>query len=519
IIHGSQTDKDKSRLLMTKMVNLLSTKLELGSPMICMYLLQNPDHYSSHTFVPFYWNTFVTEARKYWYPNIESEDTRVLLIKHKNKYVGLSSTFDYMYRPKDHEHINLYDWVSTFTRVKRYNRKNKSPDDNMFDSSGYNNCLPDNIPNSDQYSFLNDHPLSSTHRVQKYRNSHYIVPNFIGPPLPRSDRDDREYYCCTMLTLFKPWRTGADLKNVSDSWHESFTTYQFSSSAELYMKNMNLRYECLDSRDDFRSQLRSGNTSLLANSVPFDLDSIRDQLHYSLHTSQIPSDFEIIDNENDDAIVLYDPNTGMQKGKLYMARERAMKVMHDILFSIGWTKSVSTNLHNLYPATDFNSFATFEIPKRTPDDWNNLIKLMRQEILLQRKYNSNIENKHTSSTDNDQSDKFNQYGFKPNVVEICDKHYFERLGIEHVSMKKGIDDIVAEFKLNQEQERAFRIIAHHSVGSCSDSLKMYIGGMGGTGKSQVVKAVLQLFTLQNRRYAVVVVAPTGNAASLLGGST
>ncbi|KAJ3764375.1 P-loop containing nucleoside triphosphate hydrolase protein, partial [Lentinula raphanica] len=104
-------------------------------------------------------------------------------------------------------------------------------------------------------------------------------------------------------------------------------------------------------------------------------------------------------------------------------------------------------------------------------------------------------------------------------VEICDKHYFERLGIEHVSMKKGIDDIVAEFKLNQEQERAFRIIAHHSVGSCSDSLKMYIGGMGGTGKSQVVKAVLQLFTLQNRRYAVVVVAPTGNAASLLGGST
>ncbi|KAJ3764373.1 hypothetical protein EV360DRAFT_31629, partial [Lentinula raphanica] len=93
------------------MVNLLSTKLELGSPMICMYLLQNPDHYSSHTFVPFYWNTFVTEARKYWYPNIESEDTRVLLIKHKNKYVELSSTFDYMYRPKDHEHINLYDWV------------------------------------------------------------------------------------------------------------------------------------------------------------------------------------------------------------------------------------------------------------------------------------------------------------------------------------------------------------------------------------------------------------------------
>ncbi|KAJ3771976.1 hypothetical protein FB446DRAFT_765148 [Lentinula raphanica] len=242
IVHGSQTDKEKSRLLMTKMVNLLATKLELGSPMIY--------HYTSHFFIPLYWSTFVTEARKYWYPNDVSEDNRVLLIKRKNTYIGLSSTFDYTHRPREHDDYNLYDWICKFTRVKRNTRKNKkdsdiSPDDFVKD---------DVQLFTDQYSFIEGHPLASTHRLQRYRNSEYNVPNFIGPPLPRPDKDDREYYCCTMLVLYKPWRSGADLKQPNESWHDAFTLYQFSDSANVYIKNMNVRYECLDSRDDFLTQ-------------------------------------------------------------------------------------------------------------------------------------------------------------------------------------------------------------------------------------------------------------------------
>ncbi|KAJ3820792.1 hypothetical protein F5880DRAFT_1487394, partial [Lentinula raphanica] len=494
ILHGVQTDKDKSRTLMTKMVNLLATKLELGSPMICMYLLQNPDHYTSHTFIPFYWVTFVSEARKFWYPNVESEDTRVLLIKRNNKYIGLSSTFDYTHRPNEHHGYTLYDWVSTFTRVKLR-------------------------PISDQLSFIEGHPLASTHRVQKFRNTEYTIPNFVGPPLPRSDKEDREYYCCTMLVLFKPWCTGADLKQPDQSWHEAFTSYQFSESAMLHIKNMNLRYECLDSRDDFRSQLKAGNTSILPHSIPFDLESIRDQLYNSLHSGQPTLENEIIDDENDDTIVLFDMTTGMQKGKFFLARERAMKTMRDILLSTGWTKTITTNLKDLYCGTSFDLFNSFQIPLRSSDDWSNIIKLMRQQLLLQRKYNNGMNNSQKSITIDSQSNTTVTSSFKPNVVEICDKGYFERLGIEYGSIREYTNSIVLEFNLNSEQERAFRIIAQHSVGSCIEPLRMYIGGMGGTGKSQVIKAILKLFTLQERRYAIVVVAPTGNAAALLGGST
>ena len=45
--------KEKARRIMMKVVNLLSAKMDMGAPMICMYLSDNPDHYTDHIFVPF----------------------------------------------------------------------------------------------------------------------------------------------------------------------------------------------------------------------------------------------------------------------------------------------------------------------------------------------------------------------------------------------------------------------------------------------------------------------------------
>ena len=47
---------------MTKMVNALTARMEIGSPMASLYLLGNPDHYTSHKFTLFYWKNFVREA-------------------------------------------------------------------------------------------------------------------------------------------------------------------------------------------------------------------------------------------------------------------------------------------------------------------------------------------------------------------------------------------------------------------------------------------------------------------------
>ncbi|KAF8237074.1 hypothetical protein L208DRAFT_1041622, partial [Tricholoma matsutake] len=100
---------------MAKVVNLLSAKMEMGAIMISMYLLGNPDHYTNCTFIPFYWQSYVTEAHKFWHTEYNA---KVALIKLKGKIVGLSPVFDYMYRAPELEHMNLYDWIKRCTREK-----------------------------------------------------------------------------------------------------------------------------------------------------------------------------------------------------------------------------------------------------------------------------------------------------------------------------------------------------------------------------------------------------------------
>ena len=64
---------------------------------------------------------------------------------------------------------------------------------------------------------LQNHPLYETHQIS-INKSKNLIPNFAGGSLPRCDSGDREYYCATMLTLFKPWKHGKDLKGDDKTW-------------------------------------------------------------------------------------------------------------------------------------------------------------------------------------------------------------------------------------------------------------------------------------------------------------
>ena len=48
---------------------------------------------------------------------------------------------------------------------------------------------------------------------------------------------------------------------------------------------------------------------------------------------------------------------------------------------------------------------------------------------------------------------------------------------------------------------------------------MNLAGMASTGKTQVLKALIRLFTYKKEAHQLVVVASTGSSASLLNGST
>jgi hypothetical protein len=108
----------------------------------------------------------------------------------------------------------------------------------------------------DSQEFLPDHPQHSTHKVIVVDEENALVPNFVGGGLPRCDQGDREYYCSTMLSFFKPWRNGKDLKLEDESWDEAFAGYSFSARQLELMNNFNIKYECNDARDDYSAEMK-----------------------------------------------------------------------------------------------------------------------------------------------------------------------------------------------------------------------------------------------------------------------
>ncbi|KAF8228609.1 hypothetical protein L208DRAFT_1290466 [Tricholoma matsutake] len=102
MLAGPKSHQQKARKLITKIVNSLTAKLEMGTPMICIYLLGLLDHYTSHMFTPFYWQSFVSNAQSPWPPQDDTlegkQDTEnITLFKQGNQVVGMSPVSDYIF--------------------------------------------------------------------------------------------------------------------------------------------------------------------------------------------------------------------------------------------------------------------------------------------------------------------------------------------------------------------------------------------------------------------------------------
>jgi hypothetical protein len=106
------------------------------------------------------------------------------------------------------------------------------------------------------------------------------------------------------------------------------------------------------------------------------------------------------------------------------------------------------------------------------------------------------------------------------VVKVVDLEYLcEEFKPSIPKDLETIEDISAKSMLNADQKRAFKIVAQHAVSPAFPQLKMYLGGMGGTGKSQVIKCLIKFFQARNESHKFIVLSPTGTAAALLNGST
>ncbi|KAJ7720723.1 hypothetical protein B0H16DRAFT_1335940, partial [Mycena metata] len=210
--NGDAKEELTARDLMRKMVNSLSSKMEIGSPMASMYLLGFKDHYSSHRYVAFPWRGYVSFVKNFWAGDVFDSDDEAVPEKvtigkdNTGTFIPTSAVDDYRFRPVVYENVSLYEWVQCFTKKARTKKElDKFRQELEWDSDDDDATIAAKARRSAKnrrtvmYPFLSNHPRFRTHAAScDFSKMRTVIPNFIGGALPRSDKGDRSYYCMTM---------------------------------------------------------------------------------------------------------------------------------------------------------------------------------------------------------------------------------------------------------------------------------------------------------------------------------
>jgi hypothetical protein len=492
-LSASSGAQDHARKLMTGIVNALTSRLEIGGVFAAAYMMGLPDHFKSHAFIPFYWRQFIKAVDN----TIENSDLNLNMIgigkeerarivkTGDNDYALYSSCQDYMLRPTEYNNINLHDWTMYSSKSKLTPSQAACVEDFNLGVSSEDFGFVNN------FVFLPGHPQRLTHKTSFSRANTPKLPNFITS-LPRSDKGDREFYCKTMLMFFKPWRQGNELKCTGLTWSETFNDHIFTKSQHLLMKNFNVRYECYDARDEYSAQevaKFSGAPSWMTNEV---LENIE-------HTNYMADIAQSVSVDEDISSTI---------GKRTLARQAEMSVMNTILQQCGWLDSPidgTPKLPKIWPLIEDNN----------PTHWSNSLTLEKEDRLKKK-----ILHNQKSESDTSCHSRLSSRKDDVNIVKVVDKSYLHASFVPaNGTDTKLINRLVKQFSLNTEQERAFRTIANHACTPGLEQLRMYLGGMGGTGKSRVIEAIIEMFRLREETHRFIVLAPTGSAAALLNGST
>ena len=184
-----------------------------------------------------------------------------------------------------------------------------------------------------------------------------------------------------------------------------------------------------------------------------------------------------------------------------------MSEMRATLQNIGWTENIPGSL---YPVVDIG--APPPKVKQNGVAWKRVVAQKCADVIQQCSQNMPTNTNSTSDP------SIASTHFVPDKVRIVKKSYLSHFFILR-EWQAMIDNISVHFQLNCEQNRAFRIVANHACNPEPEQLKMYIAGMAGTRKSQVLHALSELFSQRKELYCLIILAPTGSVAALLGGST
>ncbi len=538
---------------LTILVNSMISRIEISHQQVMGQLIGGGDHYTSDRYRMLHYRTFEVLVLRHWESitsiplvvllsddNVEQShatpprtDTdavassvtdgrggaadedpdNVTLTLSPGSISAVNQQQDYLLRPctEPFTSMPLYQYIGMTEKItlsgegRRLDRRVHGVDDGVRRPGR---------PEQGRGSFHPTHPHHLTHIVR--RRVTWVIPVILNQRLPRPDRTpaERDMWARTILTLFIPWRTPGDLKLSSETWSQAYDRVCSTIAAEhrTIISNINVLSECRDARDKAIVTLRENTTATAPSSLLGLLAVSHPQDARDAPSSAAPNGNHATGAELDPPDRLVGSSAPVRT--LDELISTAARVGIDNCFANLPTTTLS-------PGRGTATHVAIDEQAGIAAQHTAMRKLKRKRRPSPR----------PTEAPSEPSIYHGPVGNRPALLDTMhlapgqsalSSHGGATSSSRQVAINPigVIRQVILEFQLqdNPEQLRAFEIVAQH-VCFGGPQLLLYIAGVGGTGKSYVVTAILRLFSLIHRRHEVMVAAPTGAAAILIGGYT
>jgi len=492
VVKPSAGDKKQAIGAVTTAVNSMMARQEISQPQVMSYLLGGGDHYTSEEFSSMNWGAIRRQAKKEWERLNSTEDTAQgsnanLTIDDEGITIS-NQHLDYTFRSDAAEwrQLCLYNFAAFVYKIKLTKREKETGlASGQFSGDG--------------------HPQFLTHRLRMRKTMK--TPVLLGSAFPNPNKSPelKEEWAGDMLLLFKPWRSPLDLKEHGQTWTDAYNVYesQFDEGTKKIIQNMTVLSECSEARERWtargpRQQPGGGqeNESPAMNEfIPYD---------------DLP---EVFLNEALNAVHVADPGSGGEadegtkstQGMNLLARlgPETMRLFDMCLPDAAVGLENESPLNNgrevmISDGTLLGTYSRFMDAKRKRGGVAGTLELDDPNPRPLNRARGNSPSVELAA-----------------IPEFVANTRYQTYGIqvaESIANDMGLNG-------NAEQVKAFMIVARQAIFRPERQLLMHVAGVGGTGKSHVIKAIVTLFERLKRRAELLIGAPTGIATVLIGGQT
>ncbi|VDC00928.1 unnamed protein product [Peniophora sp. CBMAI 1063] len=539
------------RRFLIKCVNAMMGRVELSHQQVMSYLVGGGDFYASHQFASLYWGDM---SKFHSGPVLDSEaedvddyagGVDVTVNMRDNDVVPTSQLLDYRHRPNSHGFDDICAWeFAGLVEKSRIKLKTDCPPAKDYSSVMYQEVddFADEGSNHSRRAklrFLDPHPQAETHTVHLRGNMH--VPILSGPKIPRqsSGDDARERFCRAMLILFKPWRERSDLLGDFPNWAAAYDAHKFPDHLLRTIRHIHVEHECKDARDRYSEARRAGlEGQLMTGALSSDIVlSKMDPALFELAIMHEAGDVSGLVFPEDD-LSCEDDEVSQSSQVPYLGALPGSSVQSaTILQRSGILLSDTAIQEHLISGRGGDAMAlqsSFRVPElsRMRGFMEKLRKLRRPVVAapssakvsvkrprldqVSKVAVGQLQEKHEPLVDVDMSDG------SDNVIgdsSDSDTEAESDSGVPRSSLRRIIK--MLKMKKNPEQKLVMKLFDdHHERGIYRrEQLLMYVAGVGGTGKSHVIRGITTYLKMHDHSDWLLIAAPTGIAAVLVNGYT